>query len=160
MNKREKRREELRELLSIIQTTDKKIREKLDVEYFPYDRFKIEGIKVLTDLISTLPKDTAIWKKFISDLKLKELVLSTYAVCLFYQMIIYNHKFSSNDLETIDYNACTVKNPSSFYYLKGIVNKDTLYDIFEIGNLFGFTWDEVYNEVKERLKKTEKSFRL
>lgn len=148
--------EQLKELLEMQRVLDEAI---LKEHGNVYDEKIAEQMKIalfveLGELMNELPKKFKHWKSTAKDNR--EAALVEYVDALHFQLSLFNHFEVKVDEDFHDYNE------TREYYKWGTINDcliiSTLYSdqkaglsgLFNLGNLLGFTWDEIYQAYKDK----------
>ncbi|WP_407453525.1 dUTP diphosphatase [Methanobrevibacter sp.] len=146
--------DQLKELLEMQRVLDESIFNAKGITEYPLDNMKVALFVELGELMNEFPTKFKHWKSSAVDNREKGLV--EYVDCLHFALSLTNYYGTDIVGYELDYN-----HPYNKYLLNGhftlsqmldCVNYETtpLNDIFELGNYFGFTWDEIYSAYKKK----------
>lgn len=160
-------KEQLKELLEMQKLLDEAIMKEHRLTEYPVDNMKIALFVELGEMMNELPTIFKHWKKSAADDYDKALV--EYVDALHFVLSLFNYRNCKLDF-VLDYKSYASKNACGsltlFDYLRDLISAcccngyKTLGIMFKLGNVFGFSWDEIYTTYKkknalnyERLKK-------
>ena len=151
--------EQLREMIEMQKALDSHIFEQRGIKEYPARNMQLALFVELGELLNEYPTYFKHWKK--APVNNREKGLEEFVDCLHFQMSLFYHYENIIMEEWHDYNSINarflIENPD--YLLLSIMdcvdessNQDGLKVLFEIGNLFGFTWDEIYKAYMDKNK--------
>lgn len=143
--------EQLKELLDMQRVLDESIFKEHGIAEYPLENMKLALFDELGELLHEYPTKYKHWKKTAVDNREKG--LEEYVDCLHFALSLANHfgddvfyKYERCTLDVeLPYLIYEVCNSAIYEYSNAILE-----DLFNLGNYFGFTWDEIYSAYKKK----------
>lgn len=140
--------EQLEEMLEMQRALDEAIFKKHGIEEYPEENMKIALFVELGEMMNEFPTKFKHWKKTAKDDREKGLI--EYVDALHFAMSLYVNKYGVKwvlrEYQEYMYNYTlfqTLYYVADFSQWRNFVNVMT--EIFYVGNLLGFEWEEIYN---------------
>lgn len=141
---------QLKELLEMQKALDEAILKERGIKEYPYENMRIALFVELGELMNEFPSKFKHWKKNAIDNHEKG--LEEYVDCLHFKLSIYNYEYTCKDIfhDLPDYNKCIQKAPCLRTLIEISFEFSDFNSFFVLGNILGFTWEEIYNAYKKK----------
>lgn len=152
--------EQLAELMILQKSMDENTMKERGIADYPESNMKVALFVELGEMINSFPSKFKHWEKEPHDNRAKGLI--EYADALHFTLSLLS-RLNIDPIEMIEtvndadiYNECSeIKWTSLEMYLEAIIDDlsnddyiELLFDVFALGNEYGFKWEEIYNTYK------------
>lgn len=140
--------DQLKELLEMQKLLDESIFKAKGITEYPLDKMQIALFVELGEMMNEFPTLFKHWKDTAVDNREKALV--EYVDCLHFALSLTNY-FGLNDDYEYSYEKLTVdSNIVDYIRSCGLSEWWSLIELFKIGKILAFTWEEIYEAYKKK----------
>jgi dimeric dUTPase (all-alpha-NTP-PPase superfamily) len=148
--------DQLEELLEMQRVLDDAIFKEHGIAEYPVENMKLALFDELGELLHEFPTKYKHWKKTATDNREKG--LEEYVDVLHFALSLHNYYDNYygvvNEKEELEYDKCHDSSPLSWrlgkIYQESCNGGFLLEYLFDLGNYFGFSWEEIYTTYKKK----------